>query len=362
MSIMELKKIFIIAGDKSGDTYGGILAHELRHRCHSIEIYSCGGQKLAAHSKQIANLVDHAVTGLVEVLASLPRILKTFNHIVAEIHRIKPNLIVLIDFPDFNLRLAKKLHTAFPIFYYISPQVWAWRQKRIEHIRRYVKIITVIFPFEKEFYKTHGIDALYFGHPLLDIVKKQHPMQQKIITLMPGSRKNEIEKHLPIMLAAASIIQKTLPDYTFRILRPTNIPKNLYKDIDNTTGIINHSYRAIEESAFIICSSGTTTVELAILGIPFVLMYKVNALTWFLAKHLVSVKFAGMVNILAGKEIAKEFLQDAASPEAIASAAIDLLQNPVAYQRMKTDLAAVAQALAPAGAIASYADFIAAQP
>jgi lipid-A-disaccharide synthase len=358
-----MKKIIIVAGDKSGDLYGGFLGQKLSEKSDEIEIYSFGGEKLAAHSKQLINLLEHSVTGLVEVLFSLKKIIATFNQIITKIHEIKPDLIILIDFPDFNLRLAKKLNKKYPLFYYVSPQVWAWRKERVKEIKKYVDKMVVIFNFEKDFYQKEGVDALYFGHPLLEIVKKTNPSTQKIITLMPGSRRNEIKKHLPVMLAAAKIIKQALPDYNFRIIRPPNINKMFYKDLLSGMDIVDieikdHSYQAIEESAFVIASSGTTTVELAILEVPFILMYKVNSLSWFLVQRLVNVKFAGMVNILAGRKIIEEFLQDQASAENLAKAAIEVMKTKEKYNQIKTDLKNIKTILSPEGATDSFARYI----
>ncbi len=197
-----MKKIILIAGDKSGDVYGGLLCEKLKEKFPQIQLYSFGGQHLAKHSHQLIDLLSHSVSGIAEVLSSLPEILHTFNTTIKEIEVINPDLIIPIDFPDFNLRIVKRLNKKYPIFYYVSPQVWAWRKKRIELIKSYVDKMVVIFEFEKSFYEKEGIEALYFGHPLLEIIEPQNVETKKIISFLPGSRRNEVRKHLPVMKGA----------------------------------------------------------------------------------------------------------------------------------------------------------------
>jgi len=358
-----MKKIFFICGDKSADLYAGMLAKTLNQKYPGIKLYSCGGKNLAAHSEQLINLVDHSVTGFVEVLAGLPNILKTFNNILAEIDRIKPDLVIPLDFPDFNLRLIEKLNRKYPIFYYISPQVWAWRQNRVEQIKKYTDKMIVLFKFEQEFYQKTGVTAEYFGHPLLEIIPDNAVPAKKIIALMPGSRRNEIKANLPVMLSACEILKREFPQYALRLIRPDNLPESFYRQIAPAIEITAHSYPVVAESAFILASSGTLTVELAILGIPFLIMYKVNSLSWMIAKLMVTSPLVrehgiGMVNILAGKKIIPEFLQNKATPENIAATAREFLFDKQKYQQTKLDLRTVKNSLTPIGATGQFAEHI----
>lgn len=353
-----MKKIIIVAGDKSADLYAGLLCKRLKEKSGDLEIFSFAGQNCARWSTQITNLIEHSVTGFIEVVRNLPKIFQAFNEIVLRINTIKPDLIILLDFPDFNLRLAKKINKKYPVFYYISPQVWAWRKNRINQIKKYVDKIIVLFKFERDFYSREGIDALYFGHPLLEIVKKTDTPTKNIITLMPGSRKNEIKKHLPIMLKAIAIIKKSLPAYSFRLIRLNHIDKSFYRQFGGEIEIIEHSYKAIEESKFVIATSGTTTVELAILEIPFILMYKVNLLSWLIAKALVKLKFAGMVNILAGRKIVDEFLQNDATAQKIARRTIQIVTDNCEYFKIKNDFKKIKETLLPDCATNKLADYI----
>lgn len=356
-----MKKIIIVAGEPSGDLYGGLLAEKLKTKFPSLDIFSFAGPKLAKHSNQLINLLDYSVSGIIEVLSHLRRILKVFKEILQYIHDIKPDLIILIDFPDFNLRLAKTLNKKFPIFYYISPQVWAWRKKRISLIKQLVEKIIVIFKFEEKFYQNEGIDALYFGHPLLDVIKKQGINTKKIISLLPGSRKNEIQKHLLLMQQTKTILQKELPDYSFRILKPQNIEKTFYEEfpLDSDIEIADYSYRAIEESKFIIASSGTATVEIAILEIPYIIIYKVNPISWYILKRLVKTDYIGMVNILQSRKVVTELLQTQATPDNIAKASLKYLKNPQEYSQLKSALGKTKEMLSPYGATEKFTDFIA---
>lgn len=353
-----MKKIVIIAGEKSGDIYAGLLCKKLKEKYPSLEIFSCAGAHCQPYSAQIVDLLSYSVSGIFEVFSSLKKILRIFNHIVNEINRIKPDLIIPIDFPDFNLRLAKKLNKKYPLFYYVSPQVWAWRKKRIEIIKKYVDKMVVLFKFEEEFYKKEGVESLYFGHPLLEIIEKQGVETKKIISFMPGSRKNEIKKHLPIMAKTKLILEKHLPEYHFCIIRPQNIEESFYQKLSARIPIIEHSYQAIEESEFIITSSGTATIEIAILEVPFLIIYKLNQLSWLLLKKMVKVDFIGMVNILSSKKVIEELLQSQATPEKIAQHTLACLKNKEKYAEIKHQLKQVKKTLSPFGATEKFTDFI----
>lgn len=353
-----VKKIVIVAGDKSGDLYGGLLSKAVKEKFPSTQIYSFGGPVLAKHSQQQIDLLSHSVCGLIEVLSSLKDLLKIFNQTKEKIRKIKPSLVILVDFPDFNLKLAAELNKQFPLFYYVSPQIWAWRKNRINIIKKYVDKMAVIFKFEQEFYKKEGVDALYFGHPLLEVIEKQNLKTQKIISLLPGSRKTEVKKNLPVMLKAQKIIQKQLPDYSFQIIKPANLEKQFYNRFSPDIGIVEHSYEKIEESKFIIASSGTATVEIAILEVPYLIIYKVNPLTWHILKRLVNTEFIGMVNLLSKRKIVDELLQHQANPQNIANHTLNYLKNDGKYSHLKNELMSIKNILVPFGATQKFADFI----
>jgi len=353
-----MEKIVIVAGDKSGDLYGGLLSKQLKSKFPNLEIYSFGGEKLAEYSQQIINLLSHSVCGLVEVLSSLGKLLEIFKKTKETILNLKPDLIILIDFPDFNLRLAKELNKEFPLIYYVSPQIWAWREKRIETIKKYVDKMVVLFEFEEAFYKNKGMDVLYFGHPLLEIIKEEDVEPNKIISFLPGSRKNEVKRHLPTMIKTKKIIEKELDGYQFRIIRPPNLEKDFYEKFSPNIDIVNHSYKTIKESKFIIASSGTATVELAILGIPYVIIYKLNPLSWHILKRMVKTDFVGMVNILSGHKIVDELLQGQANPKNLASITLKYLRDNQKYSQLRNELKRIKDRLCPLNATEKFADFI----
>lgn len=355
-----MKKIVILAGEESADLYAGLLAEKLKSKFNALEIYSFAGPKTAKHSKQLVNMLDYSVSGIIEVFSHLRKLLKIFKKILKSINEIKPDLIILLDFPDFNLRLAKALNKKFPIFYYISPQVWAWRKKRINLIKELIDQMIVLFKFEKEFYQKEGVNVLYFGHPLLEIIKKTNVEKKNIISLLPGSRKNEIKKHLPIMEKTKNILSKELPNYSFQILKPENIENSFYEKFLSSKNIkiINYSHICIEESKFIIASSGTVTVEIAILEVPYVIIYKIKTLTWLILKRLVKIDFIGMVNILQSRKVVDELLQNQATPENIANVSLKYLKNPQKYEQLKVDLQKTKEILSPYGATDKFADYI----
>jgi len=355
---MKPKKIVIIAGDKSGDLYAGNLCKKIKEKFGDIEIYSFGGEILAQNSHQIINLLSHSVSGIIEVLSSIKKLIEIFNKTLETIKQISPDLVILVDFPDFNLRLAKKLNKKYPLFYYVSPQIWAWRKKRINLIKKYVDKMIVIFRFEEEIYKKENVDVLYFGHPLLEIIEDQKTEVKNIISFLPGSRKNELKKHLPIMIRAKTILDKNLVGYKFRIIKPSNLEKKFYDKFSLSMDIVDHSYKAIKESKFIIASSGTATVEIAVLGVPYIIIYKVNPISWQILKRMVKTDFVGMINILASKNIVKELLQEKAHPEEIAKVSLDYLKDEKKYLRLKEQLNETRGKLLPYGAIEKLSDFI----
>ena len=354
-----MKKIVIIAGDKSGDLYGGLLSSKLKEKFPSVELHSFGGKNLARNSHQVIDMISHSVSGIYEVIFAIKKFINILNTTLSYIDKLKPDLIILIDFPDFNLRLAKKINKKYPVFYYVSPQIWAWRQQRIKLIKRYIDKMTVIFRFEKEFYKERGIDALYFGHPLLEIIGNMPSVSSKnIITFMPGSRRNELKRHLPILTKTYKILRENLKSYSFRIIRPDNIEKNYYKKCTKGIEIVPHSYKAIKESKFVISSSGTATVEIAILEVPYIIIYKVNPISWHIIRTLVKTKHAGMVNILSSRNIIEELLQNNAVPKKIAALTLDYINDEEKYNALKNKLKQVKEILLPQGAAGKFADYI----
>lgn len=352
-----MQKIVIIAGDTSGDLYGGHLAKKINQKFNSCQIYSFGGKVLEKNSQQIIDLVSHSVCGLIEVISSLGKFKKMFNQALLEINKIQPDLIILIDFPDFNLNLAKKINQKIPIFYYVSPQVWAWRKKRIKTIKKYTNKMIPIFNFEKELYEKENMDVVFFGHPLLEIINQKQIAKEKIISFLPGSRKNELKHHLRLLAKTKDILKNKLPGYRFQVIKPQGLDNALYSDFAEEE-ITIHSYQNLAKSKFIIAASGTATVETAILEIPHLIIYKVNKLSWYILKKIINTKYAGMLNILAKKEIIPELLQDKATAENIAKTSLFYLKNTSNYNSFLEKLKNAKQLLAPYDGITKFANYI----
>jgi lipid-A-disaccharide synthase len=352
-----MKKIVIIAGDTSGDLYGGNLAGKINKQFGSCQIYSFGGKTLAKNSNQLINLVSHSVCGLIEVLSSLSKFKKLFNQTLAQIEKIQPDLIILIDFPDFNLALAKKINHRVPVFYYVSPQVWAWRRKRIKVIKKYTTKMIPIFNFEKELYQKENMDVAFFGHPLLEIIGQERIKKEKIISFLPGSRKNEIKHHLKLLAKTKEILENKLPGYKFQVLKPSGVNDKLYKEFKKEE-VFNHSYPVLAKSKFVVAASGTATIETAILEIPYIIIYKINKLSWYILKRIINTKYAGMLNILANRQIVPELLQNKATPANIAKGVLNYLGSDSDYESFRKELKTAKQLLAPYNGITKFAGYI----
>ena len=363
----------MIAGEPSGDLHASNLVLELKRLSPGLEISGTGGEKMQrAGVKLIFGLRDLAVTGLFDVIKNLSKLKKIQQKLLETIQTERIDLIILVDYPDFNLRFAKKAaRYGVPIIYYISPQVWAWRKHRIKLIKKYVKKIFVIFKFEEELYRHEGIDVEFIGHPLLDIVKPSHTRSEffktplprgewpsaenRIVALMPGSRKGLVKRHLPIMLEAASIVHKRFPDVYFLISKTPALSVALYREAIEATGlpitvVEDNAYNIINASDIVLAISGTVTLETAILEKPMVIIYKLPLLEYIIAKPLLRLRNIGLVNIVAGREIVPELIQSRATPKIIAENLIDILTDKQKYGRIVNDLAVVRSDLYPSGA------------
>ncbi|MEW5758643.1 MAG: lipid-A-disaccharide synthase [Candidatus Omnitrophota bacterium] len=340
---MQNKKVFIVAGELSSDTYAANLVKSIKLINPAIDFYGLGGKKMSDVGVKIYhNLVDLAVVGFFEVLKNYPKFKAIFNDTLSIIDILKPDCIILIDYPGFNLRLAKEIKKRkIKIIYYISPQVWAWGKGRIKLIKKYVDKILVIFKFEEDFYKKYGIDATFVGHPLLEFLPKYiKQSSENKIAVLPGSRIKEINFNLPIMLKSIRLIKEQLPLYKFVLIKTPTVAQTEFDKflnrLDTNIEIVekNH-YEEFSKCSFAIVASGTATVETAILEIPFVIVYRISNLTAFFLKHMIKIPYIGMVNILAGKKIIEEFLQEKAIPEKIADYTINILNNPVEIIKIK---------------------------
>lgn len=338
-------KILIVTGEPSGEMHATELIHALKKERPDARYYSAGGDQLAKCTTQIEDLSQIAVTGLFEVISYLPEILTLFNRLVLKIEKIDPDIIVFTDFPDFNFQLAKK--TARPhrkLVYFISPQLWAWRKGRIRLVKRLFDKMLVIFPFEKDFYAGQGVDAAFVGNPIVNSLRKHKKRlpatgNGKRILLLPGSRRKEVSKNLPVIVKAKEIIARECPA-EFAVLKHPKLDPALFEDA-RQAGITVTEGSASDEFAgtdLAIACSGTATFELAVMGIPSLVMYKMAPLTYYLVKHLVKVDAIAMPNIILGKHVFPEFIQNEATPENIAETAVSILNNPARYKEILKEL------------------------
>ena len=361
-------KIMMLAGEPSGDLHGSHLAAELIKQSPSAEIFGTGGEKMRQCGVTLLyDLKALAITGLLDVIKNAVRLKVIQTTLLSKIKSERPDLIILIDYPDFNLRFAKKAHRfGVPIVYYISPQVWAWRKGRIRQIKKYIKKIYVIFRFEEELYRKEGVPVEFIGHPLLDIVKPRLTRDEflkgmrlkadgAVVALLPGSRKRLVKTLLPVMLESARLVHKRVPQVRFIVSKSASLDKKTYdallarSDLPVTL-VEGNTYDVINASDVVLTVSGTATLETAILKKPMAILYKLPLVEYLLAKPLLRIKNIGLVNIVAGEIVVPEFIQSNARPEKIAMTIIDMLDNKSRYEAIQHNLTAVKNALYPDGA------------
>ncbi len=365
---MRSKKILMVAGEVSGDLHGAYLMEAILHIDPEVQFFGIGGERLERMGmKLLYHSQSLSVVGITEVLLKIRSIMKALRGLKQSLDQERPDLVILIDFPDFNLRLAKIAHRkGIPILYYISPQVWAWRPKRVKLIAQWVKKMVVLFPFEVPFYEAAGVDVEWVGHPLLDIVKptlsKEIAFQrfgldpkQRTIALLPGSRMHEVKRLLPPLLASAQLLQKESPDLQFIIpLAPGILQGTLSPWMRNISVplkvVEGWTYDVMNISELLITASGTATLEAAILGKPMVIVYKVSLFSYWVGRALIQVDHIGLVNLVAGKEIAPELIQNEVNSQRVAEEALRILRDPILRRRMTESMTGVRQSLGEPGA------------
>jgi lipid-A-disaccharide synthase len=358
-----MKRVLIVAGEASGDLYGGQLIREVTRVAPRTSFFGVGGVSMReAGLSVLSRSEDITVVGLFEVIRHLGVIRQALKTVTESIRIKRPDLVVLIDFPDFNFRVARAARKAgVPVFYYISPQVWAWRRGRVKTLAGLVDKMIVIFPFEVDIYRKAGIDVEFLGHPLVDEVSRKVKgltiarVRNPVIALLPGSRRGEIERHMPVMREAAGIIAQRLPNASFILpLAPTLVPEDIEGYLADSPVPIRLREGAFHEvvkgADVAVVSSGTATVETALLGTPMVVIYRLNALTFFLARMLIRVPYIAMVNLIAGRLVVPELIQHEARAETIAREALTILNDGVTRRRMKADLREVARVIGRPGA------------
>jgi len=367
-SPMGSKKIMLVAGEVSGDLHGAHLIEAIQKIDPEIQFFGVGGERLKEKGMRLLHSIHSlSIVGISEAFRKWKTILNIFRELKEAMEREAPNLLLLIDSPEFNLRLAGVARRkGIPVLYYISPQIWAWRPGRVKTIAKRVRKMVVFFSFEEPLYRAAGVDVEWVGHPLLDIVKpslsREEALEQfgidpeqKTVALLPGSRLEEVIRLLPPMLTSAAYLQREIPTLQFILpLAPGISGIDLYPLLRDTfvpiTVVNGYNYDVMALSDLIITASGTATLEAAILGKPMIILYKVSSLTYWVGRALIRVKHIGLVNLIAGREIAKELLQDEVRPEKIAEEALRLLKNPERYAKTVESLAEVRQALGEPGA------------
>ncbi len=327
----------IVAGETSGELYGALLASALRKQKPDISIIGVGGERMQQAGVEIISWISSAF-GLAEAISSVRTIKETFRKAVSALQSRKPEVLVLIDYPDFNLKLAQEARkNHIKVFYYVSPQVWAWRKKRVAKIARLVDRMAVVLPFEEEIYRTVGLNCEFVGHPVYDEIKNL-PLEKDelksalgigkgrpLLALLPGSRPHELERILPLMLAVVREFKKVYADYQFCIPFAPNTDMEKYRTIVRLLreeGVaINkgESLKVLAASEAAVITSGTATLQAALLGVPLVVVYKLFPLTYWIGRLIVKVKYISLVNILSGREVVKELLQSDATAGNIVS-------------------------------------------
>ena len=365
-------KYYIIAGEASGDLHASNLVAEIKKKDKKAEFRGCGGDLMKA---QGVDLLKHyrtmAYMGFVEVAVNLRKVLGNIAQCKKDIIEYQPDAIVLVDYPGFNFRIADFAHEkGFKVLYYISPQLWAWKRRRVKKVKRSVDKMLVILPFEEEFYKQYGVDVTYVGNPLLDelakfgtanrsIFLRRNSLGEKreIIALLPGSRYQEVKRVLPVMLKAAS----HFPDYQFVVAGVSSLDKSLYKKILGNSDVFlieNQTYELLQNSSAAVVTSGTATLETALLTVPEVVCYKATGFSYFLAKWMIKVKFISLVNLVMDKEVVKELIQGEMTEENIVKELELLLHNSKRQRKLLEDYEELKDRLGSAGASEKAAEVI----
>ena len=361
---MNKNLYYIIAGEPSGDLHGANLINEIKKIDVSAEFQGLGGPLMQqAGLKTTISFQRLSVMGFWEVLRDLRFFLQLKKKIISSILQLKPKKIILIDYPGFNLSLAKSLKQIIktPILYYISPQVWAWKKKRVSLIKKYVDKLIVVFPFEIDWFKKHDLSVEFFGHPLIDQFKKTDKQinsdNSKTIALFPGSRSQEIKKHLPLLNKTSRVLKEKNPHLNFILnITPGLSKQKIQSLVDKNIKVVQEkSSDVFLKSCGAIVTSGTATLECAITKTPFVVIYKTSFISWLIAKSFLSVPFICIVNLLANKEIIPELVQKEATPQKIANQLLKILNNS---KKIKKDLKEVKDSLGRGDAYIKTAKYI----
>jgi lipid-A-disaccharide synthase len=344
-------RFLIVAGEASGDMYGADVARRLFHKFPDCQIYGLGGQRMRDAGVQLeGDISKTAVIGPFEVVSSLASLYRVFRRLAERVETDPPTAAILIDFPDFNLRLGQRVRDAgVPVVYYVSPQVWAWREGRLKQLRRFVSKMLVILPFEEEMYRKAGVDVEFVGHPLVDMVRATKSKEEfcaayeldprkPIVALLPGSRRKEVRFILPTLCETAKLISKQKPDTQFVLPMASGLHRRSVEDIirsQSITIVTNDTYNAVRYARAAIVASGTATLETALLGTPEVIVYRISQASWLVGKALLKVRLFGIVNIILGEEVVPELFQERMTPEEVSKIALRLMDDVWVQSRIR---------------------------
>ncbi len=370
------KRIFISAGESSGDFHAAGLVREMLKLNPDLEIVGLGGDNLSElEVKLLYHTRDLAAMGFWEVIKRIGFFMKVKNDCIRKIREAKPDLVMLVDYPGFNLRLARDAYRmGIPVVYFILPQVWAWKPNRIEILNKYCSMLISILPFEKEFFARYNTEIEYVGHPFTDIipeevdtieVKKRLKMDEsdKLVCILPGSREQEIEINLPPMIKALAILKQKFENLKGVIIKAENLEIYLYskkigREVDHIEIMQSEKYSHIKAADAVMVASGTATLETAICGTPGVVVYKTSPLTYFLARRLVKIDSIALANIVAGERVFPELIQKDADPERIANEIDKILSDKNHYNDIRNRLSSIREKLEPKGSYARAAKLI----
>jgi lipid-A-disaccharide synthase len=358
------QKVLISAGEASGDLYAAGLVEALHSRNPDLEFFGCAGRRMQrAGVRAVVDAASLAVVGLVEVVTHIPRIYREYRKLIRAAEEERPDLAILTDSPDFHLRLARRLkRLGIPVIYLVAPQVWAWRKGRLPAMRQNIDQLLCIFPFEAEFFARNGIEARYIGHPLTRLVrpsasreelKRRYriPDESAVVALLPGSRKGEIERHLPVLIEAVEKIRQASRGLALRFILA--VPAGGLLGTNFRERISEASIQVLEGQTWdvlacaelALAASGTVTIEATLIGTPMVTFYRVNKLSWLMGRYLVKVPFYSMVNLVGGRRVVPELIQSGMTPSRVAGEALALLTDERARASMRGELQLVAERL-----------------
>ena len=373
-------KVMIVAGEPSGDLHASQVAHHLKARCPDITLFGMGGDRMEKASVKLDfHIRDSAVMGFADVITVLPMFLRKQAYLKQRIREERPDALLLVDFAEFNMPLAKfAQRQGVPVVYYIPPKAWAWRASRAQKLAKWANVVAAIFPFEAEFYRNAGANTEFVGHPLVDFAQtslspqaaREHlnlcETEGPVIGLMPGSRRSEIHHIFPIMLEAAANIAKVYPDAQWILPLAPGIPRELIvkyqhelkAELPPIKIVEDATYPAMRASTLLLVTSGTATLEAACIGTPMIILFRTASLNWHIVKALTPLERSGLPNLIAGRDIVPELLQTGLTPSALTELSLDFLQNPQKREAQREALQTIYAQLGTTGAAERTAELV----